>query len=1069
MRLVVSAVIGGLLALAGLSVDAALEPSTLVVPGTEVSRTDALMAREFGASSPVPILVKGPPRALERDGRALVRALRSDARVDVLSPWDLPEGDRSLQPSPEAAVVVAQVQTSRDDSGWVMPHVRGSIARTVDAPVRAYPTGKIPIGTSLEEESLKAAVRAERIAVPLLVLVLLLVLRAPIAALLPLMLGGLAVAASRGVIRLAAELVSLDVAAVTAASMLGLALGVDYAMLIVARFREERGAGQDVAPAARIARATAGRTVIFASCTLVAAMAVALVLSPGALLRSLAAGTITASVVCATLAWLAIPATLRLLGDRVDSWRFPWGNAKTRGRKRAPALVAPLVLVALLALALPGLALRAGPIDARQLPAESQARIDFEQVARTLGPGWAGSFEIVAVSRKGVITDADRLRRLAAWQKRTARLPGVLHVIGPGGVMTARRAISRVPSDLHRLRRQLSGAGRHTEELANGLQRAGRSVGELREGLRTAGSSARTVASGSRRLVAGTDQLAAGTQAAKIGAGRLARGAQRASSGNTRLRDGLRAAGSGIDDLRDGTRKLQRGIRGDARAGAVQLTVGLDAGSRDLRRLREPVQLADRRLADAFGDLQAMSVGKTDPKYAAVLRAVGEARAAVTGRDPRDGSPVRADYDGLNAALGSAADGLDHAVGGATALTTGLGRLATGAGRLGAGLGRLDTGLGRLSSGAARQAGGQQDLAEGTRRLAKGLDRLGTGAGRLQDGTRRLRDGSRTLADGLTSGPRRAAPLQDGLADASSRVRRDGRRLRRAATHIGGQDTRLFKSSYAVLAALDSSTSPAQRRLLTQAISLERGGRAARLLVIPATGPTDPRTAQLLERLGRSTDRLAQQAGLVTGITGAGAELATFEKALAKRFPFLVLALALMTWLVLVVLLRSVWVPLIAVALNLVTVGATFGLLTLLVGLDARPLGDTGFLDAVTAVAIFTVTFGLSIDYEVFLLTRMREGWLRTGDAEQALQFALSRTASVVTGAALIMTGVFAAFASSGVANVRQLGVGLAIAVLLDATVVRLFLLPAALRALGRRAWHLPAALDRYLPDVPLH
>ena len=163
---------------------------------------------------------------------------------------------------------------------------------------------------------------------------------------------------------------------------------------------------------------------------------------------------------------------------------------------------------------------------------------------------------------------------------------------------------------------------------------------------------------------------------------------------------------------------------------------------------------------------------------------------------------------------------------------------------------------------------------------------------------------------------------------------------------------------------------------------------------------------------------------------------------------------------------RSIWLPLVAVLLNLVTVGAAFGLLSLLVEMDARPLGDAGFIDAISAIAMFTVIFGLSIDYEVFLLSRMREGWERTGDIARSIDYGVQRTAGVITGAALIMTGVFLAFAASDVANLRQLGVGLTVAVLLDATVIRLYLLPAVMRALGRWNWWLPAPLERRLPRV---
>ena len=166
--------------------------------------------------------------------------------------------------------------------------------------------------------------------------------------------------------------------------------------------------------------------------------------------------------------------------------------------------------------------------------------------------------------------------------------------------------------------------------------------------------------------------------------------------------------------------------------------------------------------------------------------------------------------------------------------------------------------------------------------------------------------------------------------------------------------------------------------------------------------------------------------------------------------------LTLVTALLLAVLLRSIVVAGIGVVLNLLAVGATLGLLRLLFQGDAPLLGGPGEIDAVAVTAIFGVVFALSIDYQVFIVSRVREEWLRTGDAAAAVQVGLARTARVVTGAALSMLGVFFAFGLADVASLRQFGVGLAIAVIIDATLVRLVLLPAALRLAGDWAWWSP-------------
>jgi len=213
--------------------------------------------------------------------------------------------------------------------------------------------------------------------------------------------------------------------------------------------------------------------------------------------------------------------------------------------------------------------------------------------------------------------------------------------------------------------------------------------------------------------------------------------------------------------------------------------------------------------------------------------------------------------------------------------------------------------------------------------------------------------------------------------------------------------------------------------------------------------------------------RLARQTGTVARVGGPAAYLQDFDARTHGRLGLLVLALAGVTYLVLVAVLRSVLLPALAVGLNLLTVAAAFGVLVLLFQ-GSAPLGGPGFVDAIMVSGVFSVVFGLSIDYEVFLLARMREGYALTGSTSEAIAYGLRRTASVVTGAALIMTGVFVAFALSPITSMRQLGVGLSVAVLLDATLVRLVLLPAAIRLFGRASWWFPrVAAPRGRPAWP--
>jgi RND superfamily putative drug exporter len=288
-------------------------------------------------------------------------------------------------------------------------------------------------------------------------------------------------------------------------------------------------------------------------------------------------------------------------------------------------------------------------------------------------------------------------------------------------------------------------------------------------------------------------------------------------------------------------------------------------------------------------------------------------------------------------------------------------------------------------------------------------------------------------------------------------------------TGLRGQFSRLarvsplFGSGYAVLAALDTANRE-QRNAAGFAVNLDRGGNAAEFVVVKRGAPTRAHD-NLRARLEREAAALSRETGAPVAVGGPAATLEDFDLQLRRAYIPYILALSLVSYLVLVPILRSLVLPAIAVGLNLLTVAAAFGVLVAAFG-GSAPLGGAGFIDDLMVAAIFNVVFALSIDYEVFLLARMREGYDRFGDTDAAIRYALEHTAGVITGAAAIMTAVFFAFALSPVINMRQLGLGLTVAVVLDATVVRLILLPACVRIAGHWSWWLPRPLARILPRI---
>ncbi|WP_229022796.1 MMPL family transporter [Actinomarinicola tropica] len=240
--------------------------------------------------------------------------------------------------------------------------------------------------------------------------------------------------------------------------------------------------------------------------------------------------------------------------------------------------------------------------------------------------------------------------------------------------------------------------------------------------------------------------------------------------------------------------------------------------------------------------------------------------------------------------------------------------------------------------------------------------------------------------------------------------------------------------------------------------------------VVPTTGPQEVETTRLVERLREEVlPPLEGAIGTDVAVTGGVAVNIDFSHYLSSRMPYFLSAVLLLSFLLLMVVFRSLLVPLKAVLMNLLSIGASYGVIV--------ALFQWGWLSDLTGVApapiepwapmmLFAIVFGLSMDYEVFLLSRIREEWHRTGDARTSVADGLAATAKVITAAAAIMVFIFGSFILENDRVVKLMGTGLATAILLDATIVRMLLVPATMELLGDRNWWLPRWLDRLLPTL---
>ena len=281
----------------------------------------------------------------------------------------------------------------------------------------------------------------------------------------------------------------------------------------------------------------------------------------------------------------------------------------------------------------------------------------------------------------------------------------------------------------------------------------------------------------------------------------------------------------------------------------------------------------------------------------------------------------------------------------------------------------------------------------------------------------------------------------------------------------GPQDSRLTKLEQAVASQTDvASVTPA---------SLNPDRTVAVFSAVPRSAPSDNSTAELVKHLRSQTipDALPASAGsaYVGGTTASYVDLAS---QIAKKLPLLIGIVILLSFLVLMIAFRSLLIPFKAALMNLISVAAAYGVLTALFE-KGWGIGIVGLEHAVPVVSfvplmMFAVLFGLSMDYEVFLMNHVQEAYKRTHDNTEAVLIGLATSGGVITSAALIMVSVFASFVLNGDPVVKQFGVGLAVAVALDATIVRCVLVPALMVLAHEANWWFPSWLARGLPPLNL-
>ena len=292
-----------------------------------------------------------------------------------------------------------------------------------------------------------------------------------------------------------------------------------------------------------------------------------------------------------------------------------------------------------------------------------------------------------------------------------------------------------------------------------------------------------------------------------------------------------------------------------------------------------------------------------------------------------------------------------------------------------------------------------------------------------------------------------------------------------------------FTGPFQLVAELPSPAAAPAFARITQAVSTEPGvvsvsrpvlspnGHVAVATLYPQTSPQSARTTVLLDRLRTSVLPRAQAGTGITVLVGGTTAIQTdFAHILSSKLVLFLSVVVLLGFLLLMAVFRSLLVPLVASVMNLLSVGAALGILNAVFewgwGRSLFRISATAPVEVFLPVMLISILFGLSMDYEVFLVSRMREEWVRRGDPTGAVTVGQAATGRVITAAASIMILVFASFALGDNVVIKQFGIGLAGAIIIDAFIVRTVLVPAIMHVLGRANWWLPGWLDRLLPQL---
>jgi uncharacterized membrane protein YdfJ with MMPL/SSD domain len=813
----------------------------------------------------------------------------------------------------------------------------------------------------------------------------------------------------------------------TLATMIGLGVGIDYALFLVRRHLDQVRSGMEVRESIAHAVAKTGTGIVFAGTTVIIAL-LALAVARIPLVTALGYGSAVAVATAVLAAITFLPALLSLVGHRINSLRLP---SVLRAKPREPGLgfwarwagfvvgrpwLAVVAAVAILVpLAVPVLSLRLGQEDIGATPTSTTERQAYDLIAAGFGPGFNGPF-LIATS------------------------------LDPPA--TADPAVVKQENELTSLQNQLEQEQREGQQQQKELQQQSNALKQQQASLEAQQSKLE-----SQEADLEQQQASLESQEAQLRQQQASLESQEAQ---------LRQQQASLESQEASLKEQQAGLESQARALETKQSQ-LEAQQAALRRQASALRAQAENLRRQARALlaEAKSLAADHELRSGKLRQQAQTLLAQAKAVEKQAETLRAQEAAL---ARQAAD-----------LARQAARLEQQKRALEAQAAQLDQQAAQLQQEATQvQAQAAQLQQQGEELESQGAQLQQEGAALKQQADQLQQQGEELQQQGdeLKAQQQQLEALQRQAEQQQKEAGQLKDELTQQLTKAGGDD----RGTDPRLVSLQDALIPTAGVFLLSPPQINKPGDAAIFTLIPTTAPADPATADLVRTLRSPVipKALAGSKGIQAYVGGSTAANVDLAAEIADRLPLVIVTVLLLSVFVLLLAFRSLLVPLQAAVTNIACVAASFGVLTAcfqwgwglsLVGIDT-PTG-TDPIASYVPLMMFAVLFGLSMDYQVFLLSQVDQHRAEGESDLDAVRSGLALSARVITAAALIMIFVFGSFILNGDPVVKQFGVGLAVAVALAATMVML-LAPAVLVLLGRWTWWLPGWLGRLLPRIDI-